>query len=30
MGPSGADAYMIIPRGTERVEEGQQLAFFRI
>lgn len=30
VGPSEADAYFIVPRGQERVEEGEELSFFTI
>jgi molybdopterin molybdotransferase len=30
VGPSEADGYFLIPRGTERVEEGQEVRFFTI
>jgi molybdopterin molybdotransferase len=29
-GPSNAEAYFIVPRGTEYVEEGQELRFFYV
>lgn len=29
VGPSAADGYFIVPRGTERVQEGDTLRFFR-
>ncbi len=30
VGPSGADAYYIVPRGTEELREGDRLRFFRV
>jgi molybdopterin molybdotransferase len=30
MGPSTANAYVIVPRGVDYVQEGQKLRFFRI